>query len=392
MPWGLVFTNTAEIMLVEGDTNPDDNSSSAVLGTGPDLYVDKTLVSGTVLPGEIVTFSLRFGNAQPGHTGWWSTQGNVWITDTLPVGMEFITATQRYCKWTNWCSRSPERIEGQQLFWDMGWMAPSWWNEIYLVARITDTAQAGDVFTNHVMVTSSQPDIDLEPNYNNNVDSYKVVIPLPIFGIGKVYESNRVAGTVVTYTLTVINTGKMPGTNLAMIDWTPDWVSYQDSDGSYSAGEVTWNIPMIAPDGGTAARWFTGVLSFSAGGVVTNQDYRVTGSDQGVTTPYGAPVSFTILAPTILAGFDASALTAKVGETIYFTSTSTTNGTPLTYSWDFGDGHIATGQTTSHAFTVPGEYAVTLTTADGCGFTQQATVNINIPPIRIYLPLAIRHP
>jgi len=219
-----------------------------------------------------------------------------------------------------------------------------------------------------------------------------ITLPLPIFGIGKLFESNRVAGTVVTYTLTVVNTGEVQDTNLVMIDWTPDWVSYLDSDGSYSAGKVTWNIPTIAPDGGTATGWFSGVLSCSAGGVVTNQYYRITGSDSGVTTPDGAPVSFNILAPTIQAGFDASALTAKVGETVYFTSTSTTNGSPLTFNWDFGDGHIATGQTTSHAFTVPGEYAVTLTTADGCGFTQRATVNINIPLIRIYLPLAIRHP
>ena len=378
VPWGLVFTNTANIMLVEGDTNPDDNSSSTVLGTGPDLYVDKTFVSGTVLPGELITFSLLFGNAQPGHTWWWSTQGNVWITDTLPVGMEFITATQHFCGWTNWCSRSPDRIEGQQLFWDMGWMAPSWWNEIYLVARITDTAQAGEAFTNQVMVTSSQPDIDLEPYYNNNVDSYEVVIPLPMFEIGKVFESNLVAGTVVTYTLTVANTGKMPGTNLEMIDWTPDWVSYQASDGSYSAGLVTWNIPALAPNGGTASRWFSGVLSCSAGGVVTNQYYRVTGSDQGVTTPDGDPVSFTILAPTILAGFDASALTAKVGETVYFTSTSTTDGTPLTYSWDFGDGHTATGQTASHAFTASGAYTVTLTATDGCGYHAHYSRQINI--------------
>lgn len=32
------------------------------------------------------------------------------------------------------------------------------------------------------------------------------------------------------------------------------------------------------------------------------------------------------------------------------------------YSWDFGDGNTATGQTANHAFTAPGEYVITLTT------------------------------
>ena len=37
-----------------------------MLTTGPDLWVKKDLVGGNLLPGELITFSLAFGNDAPG--------------------------------------------------------------------------------------------------------------------------------------------------------------------------------------------------------------------------------------------------------------------------------------------------------------------------------------
>jgi len=43
------------------------------------------------------------------------------------------------------------------------------------------------------------------------------------------------------------------------------------------------------------------------------------------------------------------------------------NADPLTYTWDFGDGQSATGDTVTHTFTTSGPFLVTVTVTDGRG-------------------------
>lgn len=170
MPLGLIFTNTVEVMLDPADTNPADNIGDVVLTTGPDLYVEKTLVDGDLLPGETITFSLRFGNDRKGHE-WWNMQGDAWLEDILPGRLEYVSADPPY-----------DLRVGLHLFWFLGQMGAGHRDEIYLTARVTDTAEGDDIFTNWVEITSDQPSNDIEPYYGNNEDSYEVAIALPKFG------------------------------------------------------------------------------------------------------------------------------------------------------------------------------------------------------------------
>ncbi|MBQ4819024.1 PKD domain-containing protein [Aquimarina sp. MMG016] len=70
------------------------------------------------------------------------------------------------------------------------------------------------------------------------------------------------------------------------------------------------------------------------------------------------------IAPVII-NFDAS------------TSTST-GGVISSYSWDFGNGTTGTGVTTSHEFSVAGEYIITLTIADEVGTTDTVSNTVTI--------------
>ena len=57
-----------------------------------------------------------------------------------------------------------------------------------------------------------------------------------------------------------------------------------------------------------------------------------------------------------------------------------------THVWDFGDGNTGTGKTTSHAYTVEGNYTVTLVVTGPCGSTtstQMVQVEINLPSVSI---------
>jgi hypothetical protein len=84
VPYGSFFTNNAEVMLIPEDTDPGDNHAQVTLATGPDLYVEKSLVAGDLYAGEVITLSLRFGNDLPGHAWWWQLDGNAVLTDTSP--------------------------------------------------------------------------------------------------------------------------------------------------------------------------------------------------------------------------------------------------------------------------------------------------------------------
>lgn len=389
VPGGLFFTNQAEITSYEGEPTYADNFTAYTLASGPDLYVEKSLVAGEILPDEEVTFSLAFGNQQVGHAGWWNLQGTAWLTDTLPAGTEFITASLRWCGGGDWCPVEPV-IQGDDLTWQLWELGVGSWNEIYLTVRLPDTLTGMDTVTNQALIASDQPEVDLEPDYANNTSVYQADVMLPYFEVDKVYESSAVAGTLVTYTLTVDNPGHADGSGLVVFDQRPGYVTYI-SGGSYdpSLGEITWPLPVLA-SGDSADVSFVGLLTCEAGQVVDNNMYRVLGSDQNVASDWGAPVTFTVAAPAISASFEASSLTAVVGETVYFTATAATNGTALAYAWDYdGDGSSSGSWFDSHAFSAAGSYVVTLTVTDGCGYIVEYSlvVEVSASTQAIYLPL-----
>ena len=74
--------------------------------------------------------------------------------------------------------------------------------------------------------------------------------------------------------------------------------------------------------------------------------------------------------------------------TVQFSSagSSDPNGDPITFSWNFGDGEVATGASPSHVYTSAGAYQALLTVSDNRGGVSTATVDINATGVSAGFP------
>jgi len=81
-----------------------------------------------------------------------------------------------------------------------------------------------------------------------------------------------------------------------------------------------------------------------------------------------------------VAAFSVSPATAKVGESIIFdaSASSDADGTIASFEWDFGDGSTAQGQQVTHAYDVEGSHDVSLTVTDDAGDLDVSTQGVSI--------------
>jgi PKD repeat protein len=122
--------------------------------------------------------------------------------------------------------------------------------------------------------------------------------------------------------------------------------------------KFSWNLG----DGSTTVSGQSAIHTYVAAGTfsitLTVDDGRATASaTTAITIRPAPPVAGVIDGPT----------TAEVGSLLTFTShgASDPDGRPLAFSWSFGDGASASGQSVTHAFSSPGTFVVTLTVDDG---------------------------
>lgn len=77
---------------------------------------------------------------------------------------------------------------------------------------------------------------------------------------------------------------------------------------------------------------------------------------------------------------------AGIGQPVNFDATVAGGSLPVSYSWDFGDGAIGSGQATSHSYAASGSYRVTLTANNTCGAPASVTRIVHVNVSLMYFP------
>jgi uncharacterized repeat protein (TIGR01451 family) len=282
------------------------------------------------------------------------------ITDALPLNTSYTSGPT--------CNMGTCGYDGigQVITWT-GDIAPGGLVILQYAVRVNTPLPNGTAITNTADVA-----VGSQVTTTNVVTT---AIYNPAFTVGKAVPSGvPIVGANFDYQITVNNTdNRGHATNVIVTDTLPANVNYVSGGSLIGSNTVSLTIPNVPPRSSAQVNFTVWTCQL----VLTNQYYKVVTSTQGVSSSLGNPLPTILVPPTVAANF--TPVSATTGNSAYFTSTSTTNGSPIaTWSWAFGDGQIGSGATTSHTYANMGIYTVTLTVTDTCGYTNTKSGPITV--------------
>ncbi|HRK72771.1 MAG TPA: SdrD B-like domain-containing protein, partial [Rhodothermales bacterium] len=224
------------------DSTPNNNSTTedddacATVSTTPviDLELTKTANTTTPVIGQNVTFTISVVNKGP------SNATGVTVSDVLPTGLQFVSANP---------AAAYNAATGA---WTIGNVAVNQTVTLQIVAKPTTTEQV----RNYAQVaTANETDIDSTPGNNSNTeddDDAVVLSTRPQIDLELTKTVNTTSpqlGGTVTFTISVVNKGPAPATNVTVSDQLPTgltFVSASGVNGSYNNTTGIWSIGNIA--------------------------------------------------------------------------------------------------------------------------------------------------
>ena len=273
----LTASNQADPDSIPNNNNPaeDDQSTSSLTPVATiDLSVTKTSSPAAPAVGSNVTFLMTVANAAN-----LSTASGVTITDLLPSGYNFVSATP-----------SSGTYNAATGSWTLGTLGSGSSATLSVVAQVLATGP----YANTAQVTAAdQPDADSTPNNNAPLeDDQATDTPAPSpradLSLSKtVSNSAPNIGSNVAFTVTLTNAGPSAATGVTVRDSLPSGFTFVSATASgatsYAAGTGIWTVPSIAS---ASSETLTIIASVNASGNYTNVA-EVTSS--GVTDPDSTP-------------------------------------------------------------------------------------------------------
>ena len=362
-----------------------------------DLAIDKSVApSGTVVPGELLTYTIHAQNLAAGATA----ATGVVVTDTLPAGETFIGAT---------VSGSGAPTIGNSagtVTADLGTLAPGGANTITVQALVNTTATG--TLTNSAAMTNTSADT----NPTNATASNTVSTAAPTNNVSVAKDSvptnaTGAVGAALTYHVTITNNTTNAAAGVQLIDKldpNETFISASDTNGdtfTNVGGTITGTVANLAGSGtdtvaivampttaagnntvtNTAAIAIpTGNLSTSVIATKTNAVTAASANAANVSVAQESPgvgATFTVGAPNIFAA-TVTNNTATAASGVLFVEHLDPNEAFVSASDDNGDifsfaGGTITGTITSLAALGTDEVRITLVPTPAAGLTGNVT-------------------
>jgi len=182
------------------------------------------------------------------------------------------------------------------------------------------------------------------------------VLPNPIVGLVASSDSPTIVGQTTTLTATATS-----GTEPITYEWA-------FGDGTSGTGAVTTHAYLDADT-------YTATVT--------------------ATNPAGVAVATTLVyvsevPPDPIVGLAATNDgPTSLGEETTVTATVTGGTPPISYAWNFGDGSMGTGVTTTHTYAGVGVFTATVTATNAAG-PAVATTIVTVSQAKLFLPLVVR--
>jgi large repetitive protein len=202
VPNGTVLTNTAMATSSTAETNPNNNSSTAMttVSAQADVSIAKSAPL-TAVAGNNITYGITVANAGP------SNASSVSWTDILPANTTFVSAMQTTGP-TFSCTT------GSTVSCSIAMLAAGAGATFNIVVQVSPSTPPASTIDNTATVASSTTDT----NGNNNTSTASTTISAQAdVSITKTAPTAAGAGTNLTYTISVANGGP---SNAANVSWT----------------------------------------------------------------------------------------------------------------------------------------------------------------------------
>jgi uncharacterized repeat protein (TIGR01451 family) len=299
-------TNSATISHSDAfDPNSANNSASATeTPQQADLALAKTVNNATPNVGDTVTFTVTLTDQGP------DAATGVTIQDLLPAGLAFVSATP-----------SQGSYDSASGTWTVGTVDLSVPRTLTLAARVLVPGPR----TNTAAISHAD---QFDPNGSNNTASATETPQKADLVVTKtVDDTSPNVGDIVTFVVTVADTGPDAATGVQLTDLLPaglSLVSSTPSQGTYTTTSGLWNVGTLTNGGSATLQLQARVVSPAA----QTNTARVTGTDQFDPSPgnNSGSATETPQQADLQVTKTVDNPTPNVGDTVTYTITLTNNG------------------------------------------------------------------
>ncbi len=292
------LTNLAQVGSDTPDsTGPNSTSEITAIAAEADLTIAKTDSQDPVAPGETLTYTLTITNSGP------SNAVNVVVTDTLPAGVTYASASTG-------CSSA---------LGEVSCILGSLNVDVTQIITVTVTVNQGTTIplTNLAQVASDTPD-STGPNSTSEITAIAAEADLTISKTDS--QDPATAGTVLTYTLTITNSGPSNAANVVVTDTLPSGVTYASASTgcSHDSGVVTCGLGSLV---NAETKVITVAVTINQGTTIPLNNLAQVGSDSPDSTGPNSTSEITAIVAVADLSLTKSVdnATPKVGDNVRFT-------------------------------------------------------------------------